>query len=231
MQFEHDFFIPLREPDALAVLCDLERVGPCLPGATVNSVEDGCAQGRVAVKLGAMKLTYEGEARLVEVDEDHHQARLVATAQQVGGNSTVAAEFTMALAGEGVGTRVTVTTEVDVTGRPAQMGRSLISSVGERIVGQFATSLSSQLAKQDASGLSADPPHEPGAAPEADRTPTPSSEPGESGGEAEPLDMGSLVVQTVWSSLRSRPARSALLTLAVLVGGRLLRRRSRRTRR
>jgi uncharacterized protein len=132
---------------AWQVLLDVEKVAPCMPGATVDSVDDDVVTGRVKVKVGPVALTYAGKARFTERDEQARSITLEASGKETRGAGTASATVHSWLADEGGGqTRVTVHTSMNVTGRPAQFGRGVMADVGGRIIEKFATNLAAQLA-------------------------------------------------------------------------------------
>src|SRR5262245_49877118 len=69
MELDHDFTVPVPLNQAWPILLDVERIAPCMPGATLDSVEDDEFTGRLKVKLGAMTITYRGAARFASRDE------------------------------------------------------------------------------------------------------------------------------------------------------------------
>lgn len=152
MQFEHSFSIPQPVDATWALLLDLERVGPCLPGASVESVNGNDFRGRVQVKLGPITLAYKGEASFVEKDASRHRAVIAARGKDVRGNGTAAATITAQLTEEGDSTRVALMTDLNVTGKPAQFGRGVMSDVGDRLIGQFAQRLAAMLLNEPAEG-------------------------------------------------------------------------------
>lgn len=145
MQMQHNFTVPVTLEEAWKVLLDVERIAPCLPGASLDSVEGDTFSGRVKVKVGPVSLTYKGRAEFLEKDETAHKAVLSAKGKDARGSGTAAARIAMSLADEGACTRVDVVTDLDLTGRPAQLGRGVIADVGERIIGQFAAALSDEI--------------------------------------------------------------------------------------
>ncbi|WP_225793831.1 SRPBCC family protein [Streptomyces aculeolatus] len=169
MQMQHHFSVPIAADEAWKVLLDAERIAPCMPGASLDSVDGDSFTGRVKVKVGPVGLTYKGTAEIVHRDEATHTAVLRAKGRDSRGNGTAAATVTMTLAEEGAGggtgggtgegagarTGVDVLTELDVTGRPAQLGRNLMADVAGRIIGQFAAALADQLQREQ--GASAHP--------------------------------------------------------------------------
>ena len=147
MQLENSFTVPVPIEDAWRVLLDIERIAPCMPGAVLDSVEGDAFTGRVKVKLGPIALTYAGKASFVEKDEAAHRAVIDAKGKDQRGNGTAAAVITARLAEEGSGTRVDVLTDLNITGKPAQFGRGVMTDVGNKLLGQFADKLAAQLAQ------------------------------------------------------------------------------------
>src|SRR4051812_19225807 len=117
-----------------------------MPGAALDSVTGDDFTGRVKVKLGPINLTYQGKASFVEKDETAHKAVIDARGKDQRGNGTAAAVVTATLRPEGGdATRVDVLTDLNITGRPAQFGRGVMTDVGNKLLGQFADKLAAQL--------------------------------------------------------------------------------------
>jgi carbon monoxide dehydrogenase subunit G len=152
VQLENSFTVPVPVDEAWRVLLDIERIAPCMPGAALDSVDGDDFTGRVKVKLGPINLTYQGKASFVEKDEAAHRAVIDARGKDQRGNGTAAATVTATLAAEGSITRVDVLTDLNITGRPAQFGRGVMTDVGNKLLGQFADKLAAQLGEGDAQG-------------------------------------------------------------------------------
>ncbi|MGY1803388.1 SRPBCC family protein [Blastococcus sp. SYSU D00922] len=152
MQLENSFTVPVPIDEAWRVLLDIERIAPCMPGAALDSVNGDEFTGRVKVKLGPINLTYQGKASFIEKDEAAHRAVIDARGKDQRGNGTAAAVVTAKLAAEGSTTRVDVLTDLNITGRPAQFGRGVMTDVGNKLLGQFADKLAAQLGEGDAQG-------------------------------------------------------------------------------
>jgi carbon monoxide dehydrogenase subunit G len=152
VQLENSFTVPVPIDEAWRVLLDIERIAPCMPGAVLDSVTGDEFTGRVKVKLGPINLTYQGKASFVEKDAAAHQAVIDARGKDQRGNGTAAATITANLAPEGSITRVHVITDLNITGRPAQFGRGVMTDVGNKLLGQFADKLAAQLGQGDAQG-------------------------------------------------------------------------------
>ena len=149
MHLEHSFSVPVDVDHAWAVLLDIERVAPCMPGAALDTVDGDEFTGSVKVRLGPIGLTYKGRASFVEKDEAAHRAVIDAQGKDARGNGTAAAKVTAALHPQDSGTRVEVRTELAITGKPAQFGRGVMADVGNKLIGQFADCLAGRLAEVD----------------------------------------------------------------------------------
>ena len=136
MQLENSFTVPVPIDEAWRVLLDIERIAPCMPGAALDSVDGDDFTGRVKVKLGPINLTYQGKASFIEKDEAAHKAVIDARGKDQRGNGTAAASFAVTTAAEGAITRVDVLTDLNITGRPAQFGRGVMTDVGNKLLGR-----------------------------------------------------------------------------------------------
>ncbi len=146
MELEHSFTIPVPPEQAWQVLLDVEQIAPCMPGATVDSVDGDVITGRIKVKVGPVALTYTGTGRFVERDDQARTVTLEASGKETRGAGTASAKVRSTLQDEGGQTKVVVHTTLSVTGRPAQFGRGIMAEVGGRIIERFATNLAAQLA-------------------------------------------------------------------------------------
>jgi carbon monoxide dehydrogenase subunit G len=145
MELTHDFTVPAPPEAAWQTFMDLERVGGCFPGATVTEVSEEGFAGTVKVKLGPIALQYAGTGQFLERDDAAHRAVLEAKGKDKRGNGTAGATVTIQLAPSGDGTRVDVTTELSVTGKPAQFGRGVMQDVSDKLLQQFLACIRSEL--------------------------------------------------------------------------------------
>ncbi|GGI96746.1 SRPBCC family protein [Streptomyces brasiliensis] len=147
MELHHEFTVPVPVDDAWRALLDIERVAPCLPGATVEDYDGKTVTGSVKVKVGPITVTYKGTAVFEEQDETAHRMVLTASGRETRGQGTARATVTGTLSERDGGTAVSVRTDLTVTGRPAQFGRGVMAEVGDRIIGQFASCLAERLSE------------------------------------------------------------------------------------
>ncbi|WP_407562661.1 SRPBCC family protein [Streptomyces sp. 184] len=146
MELEHEFTVPVPADEAWRALLDIERIAPCMPGAAVESFDGETVRGTVKVKVGPITITYRGTASFREKDEAGRRMVLAANGKEARGAGTARATVTGELTETGDGTRVSVVTDLAITGRPAQFGRGVLAEVGDRLVGQFAECLAGKLA-------------------------------------------------------------------------------------
>ncbi|MEV0052049.1 SRPBCC family protein [Saccharopolyspora shandongensis] len=149
MQMQHQFSVPVPVDVAWKALLDPERVAPCMPGATLTKAEGNEFAGSVKVKLGPVTLLYKGTGTFKDVDEAARRVVIDASGKDSRGSGTAAATVAAVLTPEGDTTAVTVDTDLKVTGKPAQLGRGLISEVGGKILGQFAANLAKRLTEEE----------------------------------------------------------------------------------
>jgi carbon monoxide dehydrogenase subunit G len=156
MQLENRFTIPVTIARAWEVLLDVERVVPCFPGAAVTSVAGDSIEGSVRIKFGPVLLHYAGTATFLEKDEAAHRAVLTAQGSDRKGGGSAGATITAQLYEiDGASTECAITTDLEITGRPAQFGRGIMSEVGNRITAQFASNLSAMLTAPEAASAAA----------------------------------------------------------------------------
>ncbi|NGO08983.1 SRPBCC family protein [Streptomyces sp. HC44] len=227
MELHHEFTVPVPIQEAWPLLLDIERVAPCMPGATVEEYDGKTVTGSVKVKVGPITVTYRGTAVFEEQDETAHRMVLVAGGKETRGQGTARATVTGTLAERDGGTAVSVRTDLTVTGRPAQFGRGVMAEVGDKLVGQFATCLSEQLHRTEPTATTPETGPEAKAGTEngAETGAEPSTTPAPASAPAEPIDL----VRTAGPSVAKRALTAAAAVAAVLaVLGRLRRRRGSR---
>jgi carbon monoxide dehydrogenase subunit G len=157
MELEHSFTVPVPVDQAWDVLLDVEKVAPCMPGATIESVDDDQIRGSIKVKVGPINMTYAGTARFVEKDRAAGVVRLEATGKETRGAGTASASVRSVLEEAGAETKVVVLTTLNVTGKPAQFGRGVMNEVGGRLLTIFAENLAATLAESHAGGAPGPP--------------------------------------------------------------------------
>ncbi|MEV4950854.1 SRPBCC family protein [Paenarthrobacter nitroguajacolicus] len=141
MILENSFNVPTDIDNAWALLLDVERVASCMPGAVLDSVDGDDVAGHVRVKVGAIQMAYKMKGRFIERDEVNRRVVIEGAGKENRGAGTVNATVTLTLTPNGDTTDAHVTTDLAITGRPAQFGRGALEDISSKIVGQFAKNL------------------------------------------------------------------------------------------
>jgi hypothetical protein len=141
MELDNEFDVGVPIDQAWAILTDVERIAPCLPGAQLQEVEGDEYRGIVKVKVGPITAQYKGKAVFVELDESSHRAKLSATGRDTRGQGNATAAVVAQLEARGDRTHVSVLTDLTVTGKVAQFGRGVLADVSAKLMDQFVTCL------------------------------------------------------------------------------------------
>ncbi len=184
MELTNDFRVGVPPATAWTVLTDVERIAPCMPGAQLQEIDGDEYRGVVKVKVGPITAQYKGAATFVERDDTNLKAVLRAEGRDTRGQGNANATITATLAPDGDGTRVTVVTDLTVTGKVAQFGRGVMADVSAKLLDQFVQCLETTVLAEDAAS---------NAGPQTDSAPP--SQPAPTGprtiaaAEAEPIDL------------------------------------------
>ena len=146
MDLTNEFRVPLGVDEAWAVLTNIERIAPCMPGATLEGVDGDEYRGTVKVKVGPMTAQYKGTVRFLERDDDGRRAVLRAEGREARGQGNAAATITATITSDGEGSAVSVVTDLTISGKVAQFGRGVLADVSTRLMGQFVDCLEKDLA-------------------------------------------------------------------------------------
>jgi len=145
-QLVNEFTVNRPIDEAWGVITDVERIAPCLPGAQLQEIEGDIYRGLVKLKLGAMTFNIKGQATFMERDEATHRAVLKAEGRDTGGRGNAAAEIVATAESlSPTATSVSVTTDLQTSGKMAQFGRNVIGDVSKKLMDQFAGNLNAML--------------------------------------------------------------------------------------
>jgi len=141
----------VRAPIDLAwvTLTDLARIAPCLPGASLTSIEGDIYKGHVTVKVGPIVAKFGGQAIFQERNDTGHRAVLKGEGRDSTGKGNASAIITAQLeVVDANTTRCTVVTDLTITGRIAQFGRGALADVSDKLLKQFVINLESTVLEQ-----------------------------------------------------------------------------------
>jgi carbon monoxide dehydrogenase subunit G len=146
MELTNEFTVPLPVEETWALLTDLERIAPCMPGAQLQEVEGEEHRGIVKVKVGPITAQYKGVASFIERDDEAHVAVLRAEGRDTRGQGNASATITATVTERDDQSHVVVVTDLTVTGKVAQFGRNVMSDVSSKLLAQFVERLEADLA-------------------------------------------------------------------------------------
>ena len=206
MDLNHEFVVNVPVAEAWAILTDLERIAPCLPGAQLTEVEGDTYRGQVKIKVGPILAQFKGQASFVSRDDAAHKATLKGEGRDTTGKGNASAIITAELTSvTPTSTKCTVHTDLSISGKVAQFGRGALADVSDKLLAQFSENLNQLISAAPA----------PSAPVVAETTPAPSEQPTIrkiDGPEVAPLNL----LDTAGSTIAKR-AIPALIGIAVLV--------------
>src|SRR3954468_10362360 len=153
MRIQNEIEVSSPPQELFAFLTDVERVAPCLPGASIDGREGDDYQGSMKVKVGPITGTYKGTMRFVERDEDALRAVMSARAAEVNGQGDAEARITTQIetAGDDA-SRIRMDTDLQMRGRVAQFGRGAMEKISQRMFEEFARNIERAVAADGAEG-------------------------------------------------------------------------------
>lgn len=151
MRIEQSVMVDAPLDQVWAMVNDVPRVAPCMPGAALTKVVDEKTyEGTVTVKLGPIRMSYKGTVVLEAVDEARHSAKMAASGRDVRGAGTARASVETRLEAESdTRTRMDVVSDLQLTGKVASFGRGAIGDVANKLFGQFAACLRDSLSQPE----------------------------------------------------------------------------------
>lgn len=217
MDLRHRFTVPARVDEAWNAFNDLERLGPCFPGATITGVQGDEFTGSVKIKLGPIALLYAGSGQYTERNDAERRVVIEARGKDKRGNGTATATVTASFTDTGGQTEVDVLTDLVITGKPAQFGRGVIADVSDKLLDQFVGCVSEQFA--DRPELTQPPAERPDSEPPPEPKPATAT-----ADEAAPADLNILTTLVPVLLRRYGPV-IAVFGLLLLVAIKIVRRR------
>ncbi len=207
MDLNHEFVVNVPVAEAWAILTDLERIAPCLPGAQLTEVEGDTYRGQVKIKVGPILAQFKGQASFVSRDDVAHKATLKGEGRDTTGKGNASAMITAELTSVSpTSTKCTVHTDLSISGKVAQFGRGALADVSDKLLAQFSENLNQLISAAPAPSAPA---------PATSEAQAPSEQPAIrkiDGPEVAPLNL----LDTAGSTIAKR-AIPALIGIAVLV--------------
>ena len=132
-------------------LIDPKRVVECLPGAElIEQQDEHTFLGAIKVKVGPLSMSYKGQGKFTEINEETHQVRMVGDAREVSGSGSTKVSMlsTVSPLANG-GSEVLVNADIDLVGKIVQFGRGMIQEVSKQMFRQFSTCVKKQLEAEE----------------------------------------------------------------------------------
>jgi hypothetical protein len=125
---------------------NIPQVAACLPGTELtDDLGDDKYKGRVAIRMGPVRLSFAGTADITERDEAGHRIVVDAAGSEARGRGQASMVVTATLARAGRGTRVAVSQDLQLAGAAAQYGRGMISDVSSVLMRDFSRNLQNRI--------------------------------------------------------------------------------------
>jgi len=162
MPYQIDKTFTVRAPPEAVwrFLTDPARVARCMPGAAITGqVDEKTYAGTITVKVGPVTASYRGQLSFARLDAQARSAEIVASGQDVNGKGGASMKLTSRLAQRAPAeTEVVASSELNVTGILAQMGRGMVQDVGDQIFVKFTDAMRAELETPAAGAGPAAPP-------------------------------------------------------------------------
>lgn len=159
MELNSSFTVDAPIDEVWKTVMDVERVATAVPGAELTSrLSDTSYEGMVKVRVGPLSMQYRGQIELISRDDAAHIAIFKGKGQEKAGQGTAEGTATVTLTEDGGQTTGVVHGDVAMSGKAAAMGKGVINTVAQQIMGIFAKNLQVMLAggEMGSAGESAD---------------------------------------------------------------------------
>ena len=150
MLIKNDFEVAQPVDKVWHFFDDIPQVASCLPGAELTEdLGDDKYQGKVAIRMGPVKLQFAGTAEIKERDDAAKRIVVDAAGADEKGRGQAAMLVTAQLVPAAGGTKVEVAQDLQLPGAAAQYGRGMISDVSTVLMRDFATNMQNRIAALD----------------------------------------------------------------------------------
>ncbi|WDT71192.1 MAG: SRPBCC family protein [Candidatus Manganitrophus sp.] len=158
--FDKKFEINAPIEAAWAFLTDPKQVAQCLPGAELTKQIDATTyEGTVSAKVGPIMAKYKGEVRLEKLDRATYEVVAVGRGQDVTGKGGADGKMVSRFrAIDPRKTEISISSEVNLTGKLVQFGRGLIQDVADQIFHKFTAAVRERLEKPAEAAAAVSPP-------------------------------------------------------------------------
>jgi len=145
MKLENEFRVSVPIDRAWEVLTDIPLITPCLPGATLTDHDADEYKGKIKIKVGPVTADYSGSAVFVQRDEAARHVEISASGRDSRGSGNASATIIADMTTDGDGTKVSISTDLKISGKVAQFGKGMIAEVSTKLIDQFVDCIEQEL--------------------------------------------------------------------------------------
>ena len=145
MILDNEFRVSVPIERAWEVLTDIPLITPCLPGAELTGHDGDEYAGKIKIKVGPVTSHYSGKALITVRDEASRHVEIQADGRDSKGSGNASAKITADMIEDGDGTKVSINTDLKISGKVAQFGKGMIAEVSEKLIGQFVDCIEQRL--------------------------------------------------------------------------------------
>lgn len=146
MLIKNDFEVAEPVEKVWQFFDNIPQVAACLPGAELtDDLGEEKYKGRVAVRMGPVRLSFAGTADITERDNAGKRIVVHASGADEKGRGQASMVVTATLVRSGRGTKVAVTQDLQLSGAAAQYGRGMISDVTAVLMRDFSTTMQDRI--------------------------------------------------------------------------------------
>ncbi|HWL41464.1 MAG TPA: SRPBCC family protein [Ilumatobacter sp.] len=146
MLIKNDFEVAQPIDKVWTFFDDIPGVAACLPGTQLtDDLGNDEYAGQVAIRMGPVKLEFDGTAKIVERDEAGKRITVDAAGADAKGRGNAAMLVTAGLVPTGRGTKVDVGMDLQLSGAAAQYGRGMVGDVTAVLMRDFATNMQARI--------------------------------------------------------------------------------------
>jgi carbon monoxide dehydrogenase subunit G len=146
MLITNDFEVAQPVDKVWTFFDDIPQVAACLPGTQLtDDLGDDRYLGRVAIRMGPVKLQFAGTAHIKERDNAAKRIVVDAAGADESGRGQAAALLTATLSPTRTGTKVTATIDLQIAGAAAQYGRGMVTDVTAVLMRDFGANMQARI--------------------------------------------------------------------------------------
>ena len=148
MEFTHSYDIAMAREALWDILMDVHQVAACIDGLQdLTVLDDDHFEGRLAVKMGPMRLSFAGAIEVTTRDQANWTAALLASAKDRKAGGGFNTELRMQIdAADSQRSTLNIELSTSLTGRIGQLGRPMIKKRVQTMLNDFATALNERAA-------------------------------------------------------------------------------------